>query len=109
MKYDVVFRTVIPVPLAASMDHPSIRYGSAWVPTPPVTPFADVNAESPSIKMGPWEVCGNDARFGENFRDSVAGDAKPFDDPVARLPRIEIDRRTARQALRVAIVDPPST
>jgi len=59
--------------------------------------------------MGPWEVCGSDARFGENFEDSVPGDAKPFDNPVARLPRIEIERRTARQAVRVVIVEPPST
>src|SRR3989304_294858 len=53
---------MMPVAKLASISQPSIRYGSAAVPLPPVTPFAPVNSALPLITMG---ACGVQAEAGE--------------------------------------------
>src|SRR2546426_3110181 len=55
------------------MSQPEIRYGSAAVPDPPVTPFAGVNPESPSMRIGLWDV---KAGRGRIDRARAAGTAK---------------------------------
>src|SRR5439155_22854004 len=63
----------MPIVEEAPMSQPEITYGSAAVPDPPATPFAGVKSESPSIRIGLWNV--NDERGGLDSARAV-GTAK---------------------------------
>src|SRR2546425_1884883 len=52
----VVARRRTPAADTALITHPSMTYGLAPVPVPPVTPFAAVKFASESMKIGPWGV-----------------------------------------------------
>src|SRR3989442_5421746 len=56
----VVLLIKIPSVSDALTSQPSTREGSAAFPVPPTTPFADVNAESRSIRIGAWIERGAD-------------------------------------------------